>query len=289
MIETRELEALAGLGAALWADEPTYRQRVVEALAAVCLRDFADSQVIDRTAVALLEIANQAGMASNTQTNMAAISLPFYRLFPDERFLLVALHRAKWSYARTARLLGLEPEKIEELAWRARVHLAALARGTVSANLIPYPAGADGHKPSCPEWDAKRPWAQRFLDDEIRGGSQRFFLQNHLMACDGCRGTLVRCKDLYYALEDLMPELDQAEPKHRRARESGPRFIQALEQVCTHRPRPEDKKTGEPIDYGQITFRQSLQIYFARPEVRVMLGGIGLVVLYQLLSLLRHH
>ena len=149
-------------------------------------------KVYDRAVQALLERALRERKTLN-------IFHPFYRLETEERFALIALHSGQWNYARVAAILKISTSELEQLAWRARIQLAEQ-----------IPLGPRNLKPSCPPYDARQPWTQRFLDEEITSGQERFFFQNHLMACDSCRESLSGCRDLYYSIEKKFPNLTPA-------------------------------------------------------------------------------
>jgi hypothetical protein len=186
-VGTEDLRTFAGVGHALWDEPARSRQAVVEALAAATLRGLPPEDALVRAAQALLTRA--------TASRPGRLNHPFFRLTAEDRLLLVALHDGSWSYARLARILQVDPEKLEEAAWGARLRLMGGS-----------PAGPARLGPSCPAYDARRPWTQRFLDDEIASGRERLFLQNHLMACDPCRAALGRCRDGYYAVERQVTE-----------------------------------------------------------------------------------
>jgi len=179
------------LGATLWENQKRAREVTSETLAAVSslrtpgLReDFYDLAV-----QTLLDRALREKKVLN-------LFHPFYRLETEERFALFALHNAQWSYARIAKILRVTPLVLQELAWRARLQLSGQ-----------IPLGPRRLRANCPDYDARRPWTQRFLDEEIHSGQERLFFQNHLMACDSCRDSLSGCRDLYYSIEKKFPSL----------------------------------------------------------------------------------
>lgn len=205
-MEIQELRTFAELGRTLWVDPSLSDSAMVETLSAVTLRGLeADRALLERACAALLERSRGQGMAAQTRALLATeggFNQPLFRLHPEERFLLSALHLGRWSYERLSRLLGVTPERIEELAWNARLQLALS-----STRLAPVGGKGGAH---CPEYDAFRPWTQRFLDEEIRRGADLVFLRNHLMACDSCMQALNRCRDLYYSVERMLPRVDEA-------------------------------------------------------------------------------
>ena len=188
---------LPQISQALWSDNDRSQSLAIESFATVSLLDLPFERTVERTTKILIDRANQMG----TGVNREALSNPFYRLSAELRVILVALHVARWSYERLARLLDQTPEEVARAAWKARVHLAS--QSPIRKPNRSYPSG---HKlgPNCPEYDPDAPWAQKFLDEQL-GQNEQLFFQNHLMACDGCRIALNRCRDLYYQIEELLP------------------------------------------------------------------------------------
>lgn len=161
-------------------------------------------------------LANQA-RREDQRPAAAQLGLdPFYSLPWLSRFLLGAVHRAQFSYRKTARMLARilgEPVTREEIAvwlWRSRKELA-LARQSG----IPPAIGRTGA--NCPKgFDAEGEtyeslWASRLLDDEIPSGVERLQLQNHLMACDSCRAGVGRYRVFWQTLDHWIPGLAGAE------------------------------------------------------------------------------
>jgi hypothetical protein len=158
------------------------------------LMDIPRDRLIERATSALLQRAVQQG----GNTNTSHLNRVFFRLPPEARFVLSALHLGRWSYSRIGRILEIAPEQVEVLAWSARTILGA----EISKIAI---GGSKGSGIHCPEYDLNRPWTQRFLDEEISSGQERVFLQNHLMACNACQSALNHCRDLYFAIERFLP------------------------------------------------------------------------------------
>lgn len=196
----RDLKTYIELGRALWSDPERAHPYVVETLSAVSLLDLPEDKTLERASSVMLNQAMRQGSATQTRQNLESghFQHPFFRLLAAERFILSALHQGRWSYARLSRVMGLPPEKIEAVAWKARAEIGA-DRGVVAL-------GVKLAGPNCPEYDLDRPWTQRFLDEEMPTGRERVFLQNHLMACDSCRQALNRTRDLYYAVEKILPQ-----------------------------------------------------------------------------------
>lgn len=271
-----ELQSLIDLGQALWLDPRERELALTETLAAASLagaargrlvpsHDDSPGPLVERTASALLGRVLSRGGAANFRSNIDAgvgIGSTFFSLAPEERFLLIALHLEHWSYARIARVFGESaraPEEgaraVEIAAWRARLRFLAMTPG------LPYPTGAPARGLSCPEYDSARPWTQRFLDDEITSGRERLFLQNHLLACEACRGALRRCREAYYALEGALP-----------ARAADARLLTAL-------ARASRQSVGIRTP-TQRTFVETLAIFIRRREIALVLLAFSLFLVW---------
>ena len=209
-MRTEDLRSLTQIGNALWVDRDLSRQRTAETLQAVSLLSIPEEVLLERASSVLLARASREDPASRA----AYLGDPFFRLLPEERFVLVALHLERWSYARVARVLQCTPEQVAMRAWKMRVHLASQplpGRPKSSTQpRTPPVLGAVGVAPkkaSCPEFQSLNPWTQRFLDEE-HAPRERVFLQNHLMACDDCRLALSRCRELYFHVEKMIPRVE---------------------------------------------------------------------------------
>jgi hypothetical protein len=134
---------------------------------------------------------------------------------------------------------------------------------------VVYPAGSTILGPNCPEYDAHRPWTQRFLDDEIPPGRERIFFQNHLMACASCRDALSRCREAYYAIEKELPRVSPAE--------SGDASVLRLLQSISRQARG----LARPIER---TFLETLEVFIQRRDVQVALVFLGLLMAWRLSS-----
>jgi hypothetical protein len=187
----QDLNLVTDLGYALWQDPYQAQITVRDTVSAASLVEAKTEAVVDRTVRALLEQAEKRGSFARPGAQL------FQSLFAEERFLLLALHTGRWSYARIARVLGESPDSVQTMAWNARVHLAS-NRG--------YPAGSRAATPSCPEYNAQTPWTQKFLDEEVKG-QEKLFLQNHLVACSSCRDALMRAKEVFYRAESMLAEV----------------------------------------------------------------------------------
>ena len=120
---------------------------------------------------------------------------------PEERLVITALHLAHWSYRRLSVILGLTIPQIAQLAWQTRLRLAA---AIPQKRPLIYPSGTRDPGARCPNYEPSEPWTQKFLDDEM-SGHERLFIQNHTMACPTCRRAVATCRDLYYAVDSILP------------------------------------------------------------------------------------
>jgi hypothetical protein len=245
-VETRDLNALTEFGKALWADPGESISRPVDTVATVSLLTLSPRRMAERAARGLLDSATRSGPSANS----SAAHLAFYRLMPEERMVLAGLHYARWSYERLSRILSVTPERVAEIAWGARLHLATDPAGRT---LIAHPVGSRGM--GCPEYHPGRPWTQRFLDEEMNA-REKSFLQAHVATCNSCRQALTRARNLYYAVEALVPRVPEGE------RESRTRQLRSVwDRSRTMR------------SHAELTFFQSLGIFSQRADVRVLLSA----------------
>lgn len=251
-----DLKTYAEFGRALWADPSRSGEMVVDTLSAIALLDLTQERALEKASFALLDRAVRQGMASNT---LAALETgkfgAFFKLQPEERFVLAALHLGKWTYDRVARVIQSKAEVVEALAWRARSQIA-IAEGLT-------PIGAKVASANCPEYDLDRPWTQRFLDEEIGTGREAVFLRNHLMACESCRRSLSRCRDIYFRVEAMLPRVSEDDG-----------ILRTLARV-SH----EGKKLRSNESY---TFGDSLQAFFAQRNVQILLVLALVALLYRI-------
>ena len=196
-MRTEDFQILSQVGQALWFQQERWKRATVETLTAVSMLDLLPESALERTTQALLEKANREG----PEANAGALDHPFYRLIPEERLTLAALHVAHWSYGRLSRVLSLDEKQVTALAWNARLRLSSFSSGK---RPLFYPAGAKVAGARCPEYDATSPWTQKFLDDEMPA-RERIFLQNHMMACQSCRKALATARDLYFRVDGMLP------------------------------------------------------------------------------------
>ncbi|MCM2279510.1 MAG: hypothetical protein NDJ89_15650 [Oligoflexia bacterium] len=262
-VTPEDLTTVAQIGRALWMNPARAEPITAEALSAVALLELTGERATERAARALLDRAVKEGMAANALVNLASTekgsaAAAFFRLYPEERFLLAAMHLANWPYARVARVLGDTVEGVQAKAWAARVALAAENHG--ASRQVPYPAGSGARGPNCPEYDPKAPWTQRFLDEEVHSGRERLFLQNHLMACGSCLSALSRSRDVYYAVEGMLPRLAA----------DGAEFVRTLTRI--HR------QGTLLVNPAARTLGECLRDFAARPDVRwPLLAAAGLL------------
>ena len=194
-VNAEDLRSLMVVGRALWANPLDLRNASIDAITAVSFLNLTPDHAVEKAARTLLD----RGLRGERATDAFAPGVSvFYRLMPEQRLLLMALHFGRWSYARLGRVLKLSSDQIEELAWSSRIAL-------VSASGATYPSGAPVAVSHCPVYHSRHPWTQRFLDEELVSGRERLYLQNHMMVCDSCRKALERCRDFYYAIEAELP------------------------------------------------------------------------------------
>jgi hypothetical protein len=259
-LDREDFALISRLSHGLWAEPEAQSRSAREAVAAVSVLQLPSDRSLERMAQALLERAEREGGRSN----FARLDHPFFRLEAKERFALIALHRNRWSYTRVARILGETVETLQERLWRARVYLASLSGAANSTRKAPlaYPAGPSQARSTCPEYDSQTPWTQAFLDEEF-GSQQRLFLQNHLMACDGCRQALNRCRDLYFTVDSLLPRAS-----------SGAEAGASLEKLWA-----QTEQLAPPTD---IRFVRSLREFVSQRDVQWCLGLLGALAIYAL-------
>lgn len=244
-----EWTTFSQLGRALWQEPERSYQHSVETLSAVSLQEnLTQSNMIEKAVQGMIAKANRESVA----LRKTAIQHPFYRLTPEERVLLVGLHFGSWSYARLGRILNATENEVMVMAWRARLNLASFIPAQSGEKPLMHPPGTQGAR--CPEYDPLAPWTQKFLDEEFPK-RERHFLQNHLMACSRCLTSLNRARDLYYRIEKLIPvssdaaEIDDDTARFEEVFRAGYRLSHPLE----------------------LTLLESLTVFFARTEVRVLL------------------
>jgi hypothetical protein len=237
-----DLGTLSTISRVLWVDPEYSSRNAIQALSAVALLDLNADQTLEKTCSALLEKARTKNLMTNAASQVPTLGHDFYRLLSDERFVLVALHLGQWTYARVGRILGVSVEEVQDLAWRARVQLSVNSS---------YPAGPASIGMNCPEYDSRKPWTQRFLDDEMTSAGDLFFLQNHLLACRGCSDALKRSRELYFRVEK---ELDQIVAQLNLGHsKTEPNLQKILETVLSEMP-TQQLPLGKRIAWGTLHF-----------------------------------
>jgi hypothetical protein len=205
----KDIRFLSELGYSLWDDPESAHGLVRDTVSVIALAE-KDSLIASEKAVrALLAQAEKRGMVVQPRMAQPLLQpgalatqdplLAFQYLFAEERVILLALHSGKWSYERTARAIGETIDSLQSLAWSARVHLAFNQR---------YPAGSKPISASCPEYDSRKPWTQKYLDDEYRG-EEKLFLSNHLIGCSSCREALMRAKEVFFQVEAMVADVSR--------------------------------------------------------------------------------
>lgn len=258
-MKSEDLRSLSQFGQALWVDPQVSLRRTAETLEAVGLLQLGGSdQMMERAASALLARAHRDSEGVPAEL----LFHPFYRLLPEERLLLVALHFERWSYARLARVLAWTEEQVATRAWKLRVHLASQKRDSSRPMAVLGAVGVAPRKATCPEFQALNPWTQRFLDEEFKP-RESLFLQNHLMGCEECRGALSRCRDLYYQVEKMIPEVKT---------DGWENLAEVYSQV---------RRTVEP---STVTTAQAVRTFLRRTENRFIFAAIAAFVLWKLVT-----
>lgn len=236
--QRQDLQLVSNLGQSLWVEPEQSRTITRETVSAVTVLDTNPERAAEKAAQALLERANRHGMYARVPTG-------FNALFPEERFILLALHQGHWSYERIARVVGEPVEMVQQLGWNARVYLA----------LSHYPSAPKQPTPNCPDYNPQRPWTQRFLDEELEG-REKVFLQAHLTSCKECREALVRAKDVYYRVQKQIESLE--------ARQSQPGLTAQLQTLVD---------VGQKLRSGAVDSSASgaMRSLFARVDVKLVL------------------
>jgi hypothetical protein len=231
-----DLNLVSILGQSLWTDPEQSGSIARETVSAVSFLETQPERAIEKTAQALLDRANKKGMYTRFATGLNS-------LFPEERFILLALHSGRWSYERISRVVREPVEMVQSLAWNARVYLA----------LSHYPAAPSKSSPQCPEYDPKRPWTQKIIDEEV-SGQQKLFLQTHLSHCVSCREALMRAKEVYYKVQALIESQQSS---------ANPGLSEQLQRIAEQGYKARNPGTRDLGDH--------LGTFFGRTEVRIVL------------------
>ena len=257
IIHEDELKVLASLGTAIWADSDLSEQNVLDTVSAASLFGLSPEKTLEKACRALLENAKGQSALTAWIQNPSLFNRIFYRLSPEERFVLTAVHLGHWSYSRLVRILGKSTEEVQEVLWQARLAMNEEA---------PYPAGPAFRGPNCPEYNPRVPWTQKFLDNEDIYGKNRFFLSQHMLACNACAGAMARCRALYF-------RVDQKVVKNIGVPEFGYSLKKVLEQSPLHQYSSE------------LSVRESLEVFLRKPDVRIILFIFLGLVLFQIIRL----
>jgi hypothetical protein len=254
-MRTDDLRSLSQIGQALWVSAEDSERITTETLMAISRLSLSPEQALERTSGVLLQRAIQGGSSAT----MSGVENPFFRLAPEERFMLSALHSGRWTYERVGRVLDRTAEQISEFAWSVRLGLASHAH-------VLYPTGSTSRAPTCPEYNIRQPWTQRFLDQEL-SARERMYFQNHLNGCVPCRQTLMRCRNLYYTVEKMIPKLDpELDQKRVYAFERSIYRVQRL------------------FNPGQASFGEGILTFMSSSWVPWVLVAVFLLMIFRLFS-----
>lgn len=256
------LKTYALLGNALWSDPDSSVRVVRETLSAVSALRLTSDRTIDRAAQVLLERAIRQGPS----TSQEAFDQPFFRLPPRERMLLMALHAGGWSYERIGHVMGTTADEVARAAWRTRIDLAAQVSSL--RNAIPYPAGNRLKSVHCPEYDPYQPWTQLFLDEQM-SRREMIYLQNHLMACAECRKALAHSRNLYYAVESVIPITDPINAPINGQKTNIDAVVTALE--------ADWRECQNELHPSQRSFLESVAKFIRRRDVWMIWAGVILL------------
>jgi hypothetical protein len=252
-LDKNQLKSFTRISYLIWGDLKKSLTMSQESLAVVSMLRLEPSLVIERASKVLIERAEQ------NPPSALSLQHPFYRFSALERFLLVALHLENWGYVRIARTLGVDAKLIEPWIWALRIRLCFQE---IQDSGLEYPRGPTRLGPACPEYNVSAPWTQRLLDEEM-SNRDRIFIQNHLMGCSACRGSLELTRKMIFKIDRLIPE--QA------TREEIEAASEALE-LSWHE--------GERVfDPSKVTFAGSLEAFMNQTSTRVALGILCLGIL----------
>jgi hypothetical protein len=255
MIHQDELKVLASLGTAIWADSDLSEQNVLETVSAAALFGLTPEKTLEKACRGLLEKAKGQSALNAWIQNPSLFKQVFYRLAPEERFVLTAVHIGRWSYDRLAGILAKSREDVQEILWQSRL---ALNEGR------PYPAGPAFSSLNCPEYNPRVPWTQKFLDNGEIQGKDRFFLIQHMLSCSSCAGAMARCRSLYF-------NVDREVSKNIQVPEFGFTLKKVLEQSPLHRYS------------SNLSIQESLGIFLKKPDVRfisyILLGLLFFLII----------
>ena len=245
-LDKSDIAIINRLSNALFYEVTSPEQSAADTLAAVVLQELSAERAVEEVSKALLVRSSQLG---RTSVSHSVFAHRFFILPHEQRLVLIGLHLGKWSYLRLSRILGRDRDEVQKLAWKARVEMSYDSS---------YPSAPVSKGLSCPEYDSRKPWTQRFLDGETGTTGDCLFLQRHLLECSGCREALARTRETYYRVSQ---ELDE--------RTEEPLYIKELQQVLTKSPLQKYP--------SERTFIQSLSV-FVSPRKRLLRVGISLLL-----------
>jgi hypothetical protein len=253
-VNKEDILSLTRIGRSLWGDLKQSVAISEDTLTSVSLLNLGDDRTIERASKVMIELAER-----NPPT-LLKLNHPFFRLAPIERFLLTAIHIEKWSYARVARTLGIDSTLMSPWLWSTRLKFCFQeSQGTG----LEYPRAPGSLGPVCPEYNLSDPWTQKMMDDET-GKKERFFLQNHLVACEKCRKTLDLTRKMIFKVESMIP-----------VKESPQELEQACEQIF------QTWKIGERILRPmEIDTKESILRFLSTPKVKFLLCAFFIFTLY---------
>lgn len=131
---------------------------------------------------------------------------PFFRLPAHQRAVLTLVHDLKLSYRRAAEWLRFGEEILLSELWLARTDLAR-----------PHPVPAVyARDATCPEWDARSPWTQSYIDGACTP-SERVFLQSHVLGCENCKRAVYESRALIQRAYMRLPPMLSTEEIQSRA------------------------------------------------------------------------
>lgn len=241
-----QFKSFTRIGCLIWGDLKKSLAMSQESLAVVSMLRLDPSLAIERASKILIE------RAEKNPPPTLALQHPFYRFSALERFLLVALHLENWGYARLARTLGVDAKLIEPWIWALRIRLCFQE---IQDSGLEYPRGPIRLGPSCPEYEVTAPWTQRLLDEEM-SNRDRIFIQNHLMGCSACRGSLELTRRMIFKIDRLIPAQATNEEIDSAAEELEISWLE-----------------GEKVfDPSKVTFAGSIDNFLSHTSSRVALG-----------------
>lgn len=200
------------LAKAFWSDEEELVHHLSEVQAFVDLLEFSRERKLESNSLEKVRRRERVRIQKLLElgrTNSASSDSDhggFYRLDAEERWVLIALYRCHLSYAQIAETLNVSEREVSEIAWSGRLELAS----TQSVAGWSVPTGSRRSTAQCPDYDARDPWTQRYLDGEFQGEGAAF-MQSHLVSCESCRNSLQSARTLYAKVKNWVPEFSSEE------------------------------------------------------------------------------